>query len=91
MNDSTITLEAASATIDSLRKEITSLKEELAWFHRNMFGKRSEKIIQTSAQQLTFFPLEENQEVEKKQLKDIPGLLVKKKMVPKYLFQTIFL
>ena len=39
-----------------LREEIKYLKEELAWFKRQIFGKKSEKIIDTSCDQYLYFP-----------------------------------
>lgn len=69
MNASTDVLETA-LLIASLQKEIEQLKEQLAWFQKQVFGKRSEKIIDSSPEQLTLFDLEEppKQEVIKKQI-----------------------
>jgi transposase len=62
MNDSTINLEAALSTNDSLRAEVASLKElvaslqeQIAWFQKNLFGKRSEKLITSSPDQPLLF------------------------------------
>ena len=38
--------------IATLKTEIASLKEQLAWFQRQLFGKKSEKIIPPHAEQL---------------------------------------
>ena len=72
MNDSTITLESVLEINKSLQNEIQALKEQLAWFHRQIFGKRSEKIINSSEVHPTLFDLEpfsQTEEVEKKQIK----------------------
>jgi len=54
-----------------LKNEISSLKEQLAWLTRQMFGKKSEKIIsETDSKQLTFEGLEDlKPEEEKKPVK----------------------
>lgn len=69
MTTPTTTLESALVTIDSLKAEIALLKEQLAWFHRNLFGKRSEKIVQGPSQQLLLFDCTpfETSSVEKEQ------------------------
>src|SRR6266540_1282382 len=41
----TISLENLSKEINQLRKENNYLKEQLEWFRRQIFGKRSEKIV----------------------------------------------
>lgn len=72
MECSTLTLESVLETNKSLQKEISSLKEQLAWFQRQLFGKRSEKIIPTSPDQLTLFDLSllsKSEEIEEKQIK----------------------
>jgi transposase len=56
-NDSTMTLESVLEINKSLQKEVEYLKEQLAWFHRQIFGKRSEKIIESSPLQLPLFDL----------------------------------
>lgn len=41
--------------ITSLKNEIVYLKEQLSWLHRQLFGKRSEKTVETlDAEQLVF-------------------------------------
>jgi transposase len=45
MNTSTVCPEQLLEENALLRKEITLLKEQLEWFRRQIFGKRSEKII----------------------------------------------
>ncbi len=57
MNTSTTTLESVLEMNASLQKEIGNLKEQLDWFKRQLFGKQSEKIIDTSSEQLTLFDL----------------------------------
>lgn len=65
MKTSTITLEASLLKIETLEKEIVSLKEQLAWFHRNLFGKRSEKVVEsTPYSPPTFFDLMGLPEIE---------------------------
>jgi transposase len=56
-NDSSITLEASLGIIESLQKEVANLKEQLAWFQKQVFGKRSEKIMESSPFQPTLFDL----------------------------------
>jgi transposase len=68
MNDSTDTLKSALGTIEILQNEVAKLKEQIAWFHRNLFGKRSEKIIDHPTEQLTLFDLGEDKEVIKEKL-----------------------
>jgi transposase len=48
MNTLTITLEQHQAEVLNLTNEIKSLKEQLEWFKRQIFGKRSEKDIENS-------------------------------------------
>lgn len=45
MNALTISLEQHLAHIEKLNNEIANLKEQLAWFQRQIFGQRSEKIL----------------------------------------------
>ena len=47
MSTSTICLEQLQEEIELLKKENTFLKEQLEWFRRQIFGKRSEKFIPT--------------------------------------------
>lgn len=64
-------LEAAQSEITTLKGEINYLKEQLAWFLRHYYGKRSEKIVaDLNDTQLTFEgfdlstkPKEENKEI----------------------------
>jgi transposase len=52
--------EQLQAEIHTLKNENTTLKEQLAWLTRQMFGKKSEKIIsQADSKQLTFEGLED--------------------------------
>jgi len=50
--------------------ENAHLKEQLSWFHRQIFGKRSEKIVDTnkSTEQLLPFDLPSTTEVEKEKI-----------------------
>lgn len=50
----TITLEKLSTENTNLKLEINKLKEELSWFYRQIYGKKSEKIIPTNEEQLEF-------------------------------------
>lgn len=52
MNKSVIPFEEHLSIIKKLSDEVSSLREQLAWFQRQVFGKRSEKII-TNDDQLT--------------------------------------
>jgi transposase len=72
MNTSTTSLEQALKLNVSLQKEVDYLNEQLAWFHRQLFGKRSEKIIEASPEQPTLFDLGPIPEV-KKPKKDKPA------------------
>lgn len=72
MNASTVTLESVLETNKSLQNEIGHLKEQLAWFQRQLFGKSSEKIIPSSPEQPTLFDLNllsKSEEVEEKEIK----------------------
>jgi transposase len=65
-------LETSSEIIISLQKEVKHLKEQLAWFQRQVFGKRSEKVVEDAAEQPTLFDLNlfsQTQEVEEQQVK----------------------
>lgn len=57
MNPSKMTLESLLETNSSLQKEIKNLKEQIAWFQKQLFGKRSEKIIDSCPEQPTLFDL----------------------------------
>lgn len=57
MKPSTTTIESPIELIASLQKEVKDLKEQLAWFQRQVFGKRSEKIVESSIEQPTLFDL----------------------------------
>jgi hypothetical protein len=54
MNDSTFTLEAALEENKALKEENKLLKASIDWFKKALFGKKSEKVIEEPAQQLTF-------------------------------------
>lgn len=69
MNAPTISLEQHSKEIGILNNEIKVLKEQIEWFKRQIFGKRSEKIIATHADQLVFdLNLPEPEEIKKKEI-----------------------
>lgn len=66
MNQSTIPLEIYLVETEKLRKEISTLKEQVAWFTRQLFGQRSEKCIGQSENQPTLFELPPIPEPQKK-------------------------
>lgn len=70
MNSSTMTLEQHKSEITILTNEIKSLKEQIEWFKKQLFGKRSEKEIEkTNAEQLLLgLDIPEQQEQIKKKL-----------------------
>jgi len=57
MKTSTDTLESPLEIISALQKEVKNLKEQLDWFKRQLFGKRSEKIIDPPSEQPSLFDL----------------------------------
>lgn len=52
MKTSTIPLEQHLSTVKELQDQVTLLKEQVAWFQRQIFGQRSEKIISQNDSQL---------------------------------------
>lgn len=70
MSTATISLEQLQTENETLRNEISHLKEQLGWFQRQIFGKRSEKIIQNGEPHPVFAGLEniEQAKPEKKQI-----------------------
>lgn len=58
MNTSKTTLESVLETNAFLQKKVENLQEQLDWFKRQVFGKRSEKIIDTYPEQPTLFDLD---------------------------------
>lgn len=54
MNKSTIPLEQHLSTVKELQDQVSLLKEQVAWFQRQIFGQRSEKIISQDDSQLFF-------------------------------------
>jgi hypothetical protein len=59
MNTSTILPEQLKAENELLKNEVAFLKEQLAWFQRQIFGKRSEKVTDKAAPEI-FLPHFEN-------------------------------
>ncbi|MGA8163829.1 MAG: IS66 family transposase [Waddliaceae bacterium] len=58
--------------VTALNNEINSLKEQLAWFQRQVFGKRSEKIVKDLDDSVQLFPgFEEYLEKQKEQSEKI--------------------
>jgi transposase len=57
-----------------LDQKVQSLEEQLAWFKRQIFGKRSERIVNDlNSQQLMFEGLENLQTSTKKEKKEVPA------------------
>lgn len=52
MNLTTTPLENHEATIKVLKNEVAYLKEQLSWFQKQVFGQRSERIINENSDQL---------------------------------------
>jgi transposase len=52
MNASTIPLEQHLSEVAKLNGEISNLNEQLAWFRRQIFGQRAEKVVVKNDQQL---------------------------------------
>lgn len=65
MKQNVIPLEEHLTIIKNLSEEISFLKEQLAWFQRQVFGKRSEKIITNDNQLLLDLRVETAPEPEK--------------------------
>jgi transposase len=71
MTTSTITLEQYQTEVFQLKAEISDLKEQLDWFKRQIFGKRSERIINDlDSRQLLFEGFETPQVKEKQEEKE---------------------
>src|ERR1700722_3884282 len=69
MTTTTITLEQHITEVSSLKNEICVLKEQLEWFKRQIFGKRSERVVSDlNSRQLIFEGFENlaSKEEEKK-------------------------
>lgn len=71
MNTTTIPLEQHLLEKDQLQKKISYLEEQLEWFKRQIFGKKSERIVESNEIQLTLLdlkalgtPVETKQEVK---------------------------
>jgi len=58
---------------EQLNNKISYLEEQLEWFKKQIFGKRSEKVIDDSSQQLTFEFVNEMQVSEQKEKQVIPA------------------
>lgn len=66
-----IPIEQHQNEVVTLKNEISSLKEQIEWFKRNMFGKRSEKVIPKNEYQLEFDGFGDLQEIEKDEKKTV--------------------
>lgn len=71
MTTSTITLEQLSSENAKLRDEVTTLKEQLEWFRRQIFGQRSEKYLNDESQ-LNLFVLPKSDEPKAKDPTKLP-------------------
>jgi transposase len=67
MTTSTSAPEQLLREIESLQNEVCSLKEQLDWFRRQVFGKRSEKIVQDTSKNILYFEDLENLEDTKRE------------------------
>ena len=72
MNQNTIPLEEHLSIVKKLSEEISAIKEQLAWFQRQVFGKRSEKIISNDNQLSLNLLIESPPEPEKKPVATTP-------------------
>ena len=48
----TLEFNRLNTEVETLLNKVSSLEEQLAWFHRQVFGKRSEKFVQPNHEQL---------------------------------------
>jgi transposase len=71
MTTSTITLEQLQQENAQLRNEVGYLKEQLEWLRRQIFGKRSEKIIQKDEPHPVFAGLENVEQAKPEEKKVI--------------------
>ncbi len=56
MTNSTISLEQHEKEKSLLKKQIAHLQEQMDWFKRQLFGKKSERIVDTQDSQQPYFP-----------------------------------
>jgi transposase len=74
MTTSRISFEQHEAVVSELKKEIDYLKEQVDWFTRQLFGKRSERIIKDLDDKQLYFegfeplPIKKGQGEDKKQI-----------------------
>lgn len=73
MNAATISLEQHTEEVSSLKDEIRVLKEQLDWFKRQIFGKRSERTISNLNSQQLMFEGFENLLVKEEEKKIVPS------------------
>ncbi len=66
MNITTIPLEQYLLETENLKKQISYLEEQLAWFRRQIFGKKSERIVESNEVQLTLLDLSAFETLSKK-------------------------
>lgn len=65
MNNETVPLKQYLSETQALKAEVMSLKEQIDWFRRQVFGQSSEKIIQNPSDQLILFDLPSEPEPKK--------------------------
>jgi transposase len=63
--------EQLKKVISTLEKSVNLLKEQLEWFKKQIFGKRSEKIIPSLSTQLTFEGMPSSESTEKAEAQPI--------------------
>lgn len=74
MNALTITLEQHTKEVASLNGKISSLEEQLAWFKKQIFGKKAEKFVDSQESQLYFDGLENPDSIDpKSKTKTVPA------------------
>lgn len=67
MNTAKTSLEQPLQEVEILKKEIVFLNEQITWFKRQLFGQKSEKLVDAqNAEQLSFDGLEEPSSAEEK-------------------------
>lgn len=79
METTTIPLVEHLAETTKLNQKIASLQEQLEWLKKQIFGKKSEKIVQSSDCQLTLFDLK-SLESEVVKVEKVAGFTRKKKV-----------
>lgn len=73
MNTSTIPLEQYTKEVSALTEKIQLLEEQLAWFQKQIFGKKAEKFVDPQASQLYFEGFENPDPIDQPKTKTIPA------------------